>query len=308
MYTNRVLLASAFALAVMVPTALGWGPISHATFNCLGMGETDVASCIAKRASGVFAASSDMPDAFGFGAFNITRSPDSGYLCGGLTYVHDPVFAGHQILLAQNYTGSWPALEYATAFAGHIMGDFVGFSAAGVLCTSEASECNGREIRYMPEWGYMAAIDAYYFHVHGLAAVFEDLPVTSKELFPIEAVEFIADATAAYNTINPSFGKVSPDAVRQCTEYWAPNMQYVYDRANFYSKSKENVAFLIQELEFFKPSYINDITKSLESQQNCSAKAVAFFMSQLLDHGETPENTVSLVSKYIQGLFANGEC
>ncbi len=146
-------------LSVFVPLVVGllalagsgfaWGPLSHGTFNCLGLHpEMGVAQCLQEPSQAAFAVGSDMPDAFGFGNFNITTSGQVN-LCEGLTYVPDPNFGGEMILLALKKAGGrtsaaqgdFDYVGFAKAFVSHIVGDLVGFYGnGGVLCTKQASK------------------------------------------------------------------------------------------------------------------------------------------------------------------------
>jgi hypothetical protein len=118
------------ALALIAGGASAWGPLSHMTFNCQAFFPSlTVAECLQQNPT--FGVASDIPDTFGFGAFNITD--DADYLCKNLTYVHDPVFGGEMTLLAMDErrrgvagNGSFDAMALAVAFTGHIMGDLVG--------------------------------------------------------------------------------------------------------------------------------------------------------------------------------------
>ncbi len=134
-------------LLALSESAHAWGPLSHATFNCLGIHpELSVAQCLQEPSQAAFVVGSDMPDAFGFGNFNIT-SPGVVNLCQGLTYVHDPFFGGEMILLALKKAGGkrsavdgFDYVGFSKAFVSHIIGDLVGFNGkGGVLCTKQVS-------------------------------------------------------------------------------------------------------------------------------------------------------------------------
>jgi hypothetical protein len=315
-----------------------WGPISHQTFNCLALHPTmDVGACITSVAGGTFGFGSDAPDMFGFGAFNITDDPQ--YLCKNLTYVHDPVFAGFMVQLALNQSASssststsistsefdtpnstFDAVSFSQAFAGHIMGDLVGFNAqGGVLCSKEASQCNAAGILYMPEWGYMAALDAFFFHTYNMSQYYKEMPVPNSKTLGPDGARFISQASYLYSQTTPSFAPVSPEAVLQCASYWRGNMQYVYDRAMFYDSSAQNQQFLMSELEFFLPKHathassqvagkLADASSYILAQAACASATVEYFMKNIQLPGADPLQTVKQAVAFVSHQYMNGGC
>ena len=216
-------------MLVSLPASLAWGPLSHGVMNCGGIfpGKS-VGDCLQQPRQVSFLIGSDMPDVFAFSEFNISTS-SSQWGCHNLSYVHDPIFGGEQLLLALNYSGEFDAVNFSKAFVGHVIGDLVGFNpAGGILCSTKSGGCSNADILYVPEWGYMAALDALFYVNFSLDAT----QLSTSSSLTEDAFQFMADSTQAYHHMDPSFQAVDVVAIKECATYWAGNMEYVYQRGN----------------------------------------------------------------------------
>ena len=247
------------AVAAVFTPAAAWGPVAHAVFTCKGLyPEMPVADCVAGTsaltANGVLAAASDLPDAFGFGAFNVDAQ-GSG-LCLNLTYVHDPVFGGTMINLLAGSTPFDatvplpPQLAMARGFLGHIAGDLVGFNpTGGILCTNQSGGCTRNTILYMPEWSYMTALDAALWIRHDL----HSLPVLGADMSSYDAFNFLSNASHLYAQSTPSFPTFSADEAKACATFWSGNAAFVGRRAEFVATTASAQMALDDEIQWFMP-------------------------------------------------------
>eukprot|EP00053_Salpingoeca_punica_P008511 m.76338 g.76338 ORF g.76338 m.76338 type:complete len:356 (+) comp14631_c0_seq1:122-1189(+) len=256
-FAVAVVVAAVVALAAAPVQVQAWGPVAHAVFNCLALyPDLDVADCVAGNsplpAYGVLAASSDLPDAFGFGAFNVGTQPDG--LCLNLTYVHDPVFGGNMITKVAGSRAFDPTKPLdpkeamARGFLGHIVGDLVGFHpGGGILCTAQAGGCTRDTVLYMPLWGYMAALDAALWVQYGLTG----LAVVGADMASFGAFDFLASSS---QTQGGGFAPFSSAEAETCATFWSNNAAYVAHRATYISSSELAYDALSEELAWFLPN------------------------------------------------------
>jgi len=282
-------------LIMLCSGALGWGPVSHGSFNC-GALKLDVKDCLYSKPS--LAVGSAFPDAFYFGNFNI-----SGTECQNLGYVHDLVFAGHLLNFALNFSTltDFSPIDFARGFAGHIVGDMVGFSpSGGILCGNDTCTPYGQI--WMPEWGYMSAIDAYFFIMFDLAADKLHLPDESEFT---EAWSFFSQATQKYHEVKASFMPLSSQQIAKCASFWSNNMKYDYSRGEMYATNNA-LLFLMNEIKFFAPHPEVDISSYLTAQAECSSVAVKEYMEFIAEY--SPEEAATKIATYVESLYAANKC
>ena len=297
-------------LLSLPPSSHGWGPLSHSIIACTSVAGTDTSDCVQRGSGGYVSVGAQMPDAFAFGSF--TLDPTSAYTCRDLVAVHDLSFAGFMILQANQ--SSWPfASAFSRAFASHMIADYVGlFPSLGVLSSPyTVAALPGASPVWIPEWGYMADIDARLAIAYGVQITGENgtsaLPIVFGPYPAAQPyVAFLAQAIAQYQKLVPSFPLVSEETVSQCAQFWNPTVEYVFSRSAFMRASPE---YLGAELLFYHPSSASseEFDATLNKQLQCIQKAIANYQSTLEQFGDF-SFAATQASVYIAQLYALQIC
>jgi hypothetical protein len=304
-----------FVALGLVSFAHGWGPISHAAMTAMGIGQSNVASCLSATvpsdACFTMLASTDLPDALAFGKFNLTGDSSNGYLCNDLSYLHSPAFGAFMLATALQSNGSlgFDAIGFAQGFLGHTLGDLVGFwtrsgaNRQGLLCGNHVGPCN-QEIRYLNLWHYMIDLDALWC----LLLQVDLTTGPSVAALTPAAIQFVADQSAAFSMITPNFPPTTAAAVSSCIQFWDSEQRLVYEMAQRKAASHDQRAVLKEDLDFFAPVHgTNNITLFLSAQAKCASKIIAQAVADV-QAGQSGAQVMSNAVTGTASLYAAGAC
>jgi hypothetical protein len=304
-----------FIFFTFVCESYGWGPISHAAMTAMGIGQSNVASCLSATVPSdpcfTMLASTDLPDALAFGKFNLTGDASNGYLCSDLSYLHSPAFGAFMLATAlqSNGTLGFDAIGFAQGFLGHTLGDLVGFwtrsgvTRQGILCGNHVGPCS-QEIRYLNLWHYMIDLDALWC----LELQVDLTTGPSVAALSPAAVQFVADQSVAFSLITPNFPPTTAAAVSSCIQFWDDEQRLVYEMAARKASSQQQRAVLKDDLDFFAPVHgTNNITLFLNAQAKCASKVIAQAVADV-QAGQSGAQVMSNAVSGTANLYAAGAC
>lgn len=280
MAAQRQILLMALVFACIQWETSAWGPLTHFDMGCKAVAgasdSSDVLSCITSNPEA--AGAMDLPDAFFF-----PPHMDQGGSCSAmLSKFHNPVFAGYTVLLANDTA----QLQWATSFGSHSISDNGGF------LTSYLSEPG--TITWLSVWQFMSALDSYVADEWRKSSGASEDVVESAiraALLPIttENAQFLSDAAAYYQTIDPTFPTATVEEIVTCSTEWVPSIlpitlqasrsgQQCYEEAiTFYDSFTHNTTFTWTEA-----------SERFLAYRQCGQDAVTVWLDALLS-GASPE-------------------
>jgi hypothetical protein len=89
-------------------------------------------------------------------------------------------------------------------------------------------------VLYVPLWDLMSLLDGFYLQYVNATDV--DLPLPDDSNLGKSAYKFLADMSAQYSKVVPSFKPVTARAVEQCVDFWRGNMNWVYRKAKYFAQ------------------------------------------------------------------------
>jgi len=239
---------------------------------------------------------SDLPDALGFGneqAVTKCRT-DAGLL-------HDPIFSGYLYNAAKSLQADldFDAIHLALGFAGHIIGDTVGFGAGGYLGDNV-------DVNYVAIWPFMSAIDTFIFQQQDSMGPYSNRCSSSAPIWQLSpsSAMFVANVTSIYHGVNSNFPVFSQQDILDCTDHWTPTLITINGLAAI-TPIDQSVDRL---LYYDRYGALNefDVATHVAMSRNCSVNAIIQW-KELMDAGQTPEaarqkNSATISQWKLQGI------
>eukprot|EP01095_Lingulamoeba_sp_RSL-Kostka_P017724 TRINITY_DN93_c1_g1_i1.p1 TRINITY_DN93_c1_g1~~TRINITY_DN93_c1_g1_i1.p1 ORF type:complete len:322 (-),score=99.62 TRINITY_DN93_c1_g1_i1:169-1113(-) len=308
-----------FLLVVVcfVQLSLTWGPLSHYYFSCnIFDGGNTMSDCLDDPGYQQLIIGSDAPDSYYFGSFSNLPG------CDSYAYMHDPVFAGSQLLFALNYNGAnesltqtkklrdWlagrsnfnindynPYVQYSLGYGSHIFSDLPGFTAAGGKYGLFGI---GPETIWIPTWQYMIAIDSYVAQNNSLT----DIPPFVTYL---DIENFVVDATKNYQENgNPGFQPVNNTIIRDCSSNWSRTVGNV--TANSIEFPKAGYEYQMVFYDTHNADNFDEALEHVTKSMTCGIESVNYWLNELLNNNESPLTATVETTTYLTKLLLRNQC
>jgi len=283
----------------LITQVKSWGPISHYVFSCMAyFPSTDVGDCLCNPSNNDLLIGSDMPDIFYFVNW---RSPILACSDALDSHMHDPVFAGYQLLFANSMEGQtfknaeFDPLSFAMGYGAHIFSDFVGFWPKEGYLVGNASY-----VAWIPEFTFMVAVDAYLYNINNTCTSFPKQPLSQT------GVDFFASSIMKYHAIDPMFPTTNDTEIGICTSAGSKIVKTITGLAQIESA----VSYQEQLVYFdnFGATTFEQAEYNLQMNVGCAIEAVAHWANDILVSNMKPEDAVTDTKNYILKLFMSGVC